>query len=54
MRKQKHEVEQRTESLFEQRFRLEYQKKLAKNDGLFFGIAVMFALYATQSMFTIQ
>jgi len=43
------------ESLFERWLREKRVKKqLAKNDALFFGMYVMFALFAAQGMFTIQ
>jgi len=53
MRNRKHEEEQ-TESLFERKIRQQCNIRQAKNDVLFFGVAVLFALYATQGMFNIQ
>lgn len=46
--------EEQTESLFERKFKLQMRMKQAQDDILFFGLAVMFALVTTQSMFNIQ
>ena len=53
MRNTKREEEQ-TESLLEKKFRFQLRMKQAQDDVLFFGLAVMFALCMTQSMFNIQ
>jgi len=43
-----------TESLFEKACRLERMKKRLQSDALFFGLALMLAIYSTQTMSTIQ
>jgi len=54
MLNRKDKSEKSDESMFDRKFRLQRMAKFAENEGLFFGITVLFALYATQGMFTIQ
>jgi len=55
MWQRKDDHEQEDESLFERWLREKRLKKqLAQNDALFFGMYLMFALFAAQGMFTIQ
>jgi len=55
MWRRKNDNDQDSESLFERFLREKRVKKqLAKNDALFFGMYIMFALFAAQGMFTIQ
>lgn len=55
MWQRKDDKDQENESLFERRLREKRLKKqLARNDALFFGMCVMFALFSAQGMFTIQ
>jgi len=54
VRKRKEKDDLENESMFERWFREEQSKKLAQHDALFFGAAVLFALYATQGMFAIH
>jgi len=54
-RKNKDDRKHDSESMFDRWLREKRLKKqLAKNDALFFGMYVMFALFAAQGMFTIQ
>ncbi len=53
MQKRQDQDNDQNESFFERWLRQERLKKFAQNEGLFFGACVLFALYATQGMFTI-
>jgi len=55
MPQRKDDKDQDNESLFERLLREKRKKKLlSKNDAWFFGMCVMFALFAAKGMFTIQ
>lgn len=44
----------KSESLFERACREERQRKRLKNDGLYFGLCVLLAAYASEMLITIQ
>lgn len=57
MRNLKHNRKQKkhhSESMFDRKIRQQCELKRAREDVWFFGVAVLFALYATQGMFNIQ
>ena len=54
MKKRIEKEQEQDETLFERWYRQERSKKLAQNDVLFFGLSVLLAFYATQSLVTIQ
>jgi len=51
----RNDKEQESETLFDRWLRKErFKKTLAQNDVMFFGVCVLFALYATQGVFAVQ